>query len=685
MSDLGAGARAVAGRWRRCIGSVPGQWGILFLILFILVGATAANLYVARQRVEANERERLLTQARVVRENLQANLTAISEVLRGLRDDIRQRPADPRLNEQLRLLTAAMPGIRTLIVLDGQGVVQASNRLNLAGVNLAHRDYFHAARQSADSGQFFVSPPFLTMLNVYGVLVAQTVREADGRFGGLVAAVLDPKYFETLLGSVLYAEDMWTALAHGDGLQFVMVPNREGQIGKNLAQPGSFFSRHRDSGNEVDVFTGTVYATGEERMMAIQTIYVPAIGQDKPLVVAVGRDLDAVFAGWRRGVVVQATLVALIAVGSVLGLWLFRRRQRDFAIQEARSVSALKAQERFLRALSTNTPGMVAYWDRELTCRYASQKYVEWFGQGRVQIVGIGLADIMGARSLAMDRPQIAQALMGEAQLFERHVRLSDGHAGHVIVNYIPDSVDGRVEGFFSLVTDISRQKRDHEARVAAMATQRDALVREIHHRIKNTLQAVAGMLRRQLGNYHELRDPLEQAVQQVFAIASVHGLQGKADGELPRIADMLTDIVRDAQTLIDVQCRLNLVIDSAVGRRVAAAEAVPLALAVGELLRNAVKHGRNAEQSDDQGRPCVEVCLAERGTAVSITIANMGGPLPPEFDFATGTGIGTGLGLVRSLLPPQGVHLEYSDADGRVVAALRLEPPVLNAELGAS
>ncbi|NJM11713.1 MAG: hypothetical protein HC889_07365 [Synechococcaceae cyanobacterium SM1_2_3] len=56
----------------------------------------------------------------------------------------------------------------------------------------------------------------------------------------MVTAALDPQYFVPLLDSVRYAPDMDTALIHGDGDIFMLMPDREGVIGKNVAQPGAF-------------------------------------------------------------------------------------------------------------------------------------------------------------------------------------------------------------------------------------------------------------------------------------------------------------------------------------------------------------------------------------------------------------------------------------------------------------
>jgi two-component sensor histidine kinase len=102
-------------------------------------------------------------------------------------------------------------------------------------------------------------------------------------------------------------------------------------------------------------------------------------------------------------------------------------------------------------------------------------------------------------------------------------------------------------------------------------------------------------------------------------------------------------------------------------------AESVPIALIVNELLFNAVKHGATA-----QAEQAIRIMLQGSEKEMHLVIYSVHGRLPQDFDFAAGRGLGTGLTLVKSLLPPAGANLSIANADGGVRAELRLTPPVL-------
>ena len=83
------------------------------------------------------------------------------------------------------------------------------------------------------------------------------------------------------------------------------------------------------------------------------------------------------------------------------------------------------------------------------------------------------------------------------------------------------------------VASDVTEQRAAEQARLQAAISQRELLVREVHHRIKNNLQGVAGLLQQIAVRRPEVAPVLKEAVGQVQAIAQVYGLQVGTSGPL--------------------------------------------------------------------------------------------------------------------------------------------------------
>jgi len=219
-----------------------------------------------------------------------------------------------------------------------------------------------------------------------------------------------------------------------------------------------------------------------------------------------------------------------------------------------------------------------------------------------------------------------------------------------------------------TVARDISDLKQEEAVRIAAVRSERDTLIHEVHHRIKNHLQGVVGLLRQ-----HEIDEPavvaaLDEAIGQIRAIAVVHGIYSGAATSDVRLCSVVAAIAAAAPRPVTTRLGACQATGQPCPMRVYDEEAVPLALVLNELITNAVKHG--------EGEVWVEVDDTPPGATV--TIRNTG-RLPAPFDWHEGVGLGTGLRLVRRLLPHPGATLELQEEPSGVVARLTLEPSVVS------
>jgi PAS domain S-box-containing protein len=274
-------------------------------------------------------------------------------------------------------------------------------------------------------------------------------------------------------------------------------------------------------------------------------------------------------------------------------------------------------------------------------------------------------------------RAAVSEIARGHHMDIEYRIVRPDGTMRWIRSRSYPMPSDDETPLICGIAEDITIQKRAEQQRISQEMHQRDALVREVHHRIKNSLQGVAGLLRQKTRKVPAIASDVEDAISQLQAVAVVYGLQGtRADGLL-NLTEMVEAICASAESLLGG--RVDRSFERLFQRPacIAGSEAVSVAVALNELVFNALKH-----QAAPAGKKRARVVLCETRDTAEIRIANRG-RLPKRFDFSAARGVGTGLSLVRTLLASPGAAVEFSGKRGEVEVLLKLRPPLL-AERGS-
>jgi len=348
--------------------------------------------------------------------------------------------------------------------------------------------------------------------------------------------------------------------------------------------------------------------------------------------------------------------------------------------EQARMQELLREREQMFAALVVHSPDIIARLDRGFRHLYVSPAVTGATGRPPEDFIGKTIAEVGMPDGLMTRWKEVANRAFatGSEQSIECTYEGLEGPR-HYESRLVPEKrTNGSVETMLVITRDITHRKvmenalrTSEQQRLTHALHQRNALVKEVHHRIKNHLQGIAGLLRDKAGNNPAAVKTIDAAVTQLQAVAAVYGFQSELAASGVPLSRVLEAICASAEGLGPARVTRGFAADEGVVR-LAEAEAVPVAVALNELVFNAIEHGARCD-----GTQAIEVILRENRSGADIRIVNRG-RLPARFDYARGVGTGTGLDLVRTLLGPSGNRLEFGARDGMVHVHLSLSPPLV-------
>jgi two-component sensor histidine kinase len=206
-----------------------------------------------------------------------------------------------------------------------------------------------------------------------------------------------------------------------------------------------------------------------------------------------------------------------------------------------------------------------------------------------------------------------------------------------VTLRAIPVRHRGERVGAIVLVRDVSEVRHQEQELIT-----KDATIREIHHRVKNNLQTVASLLRIQARRTHNevAHDALSQAMRRVAAIAVVHdtlseGLSQNVDFDdvFDRVLLLIAEVASSHNTTVRPK-------KTGTFGTLPSEYATPLALALTELVTNAVEHGLSGRDGE------VEISARRGDDLLTVRVRDDGVGLP---EGKVGSGLGTQ--IVRTLI----------------------------------
>jgi len=226
---------------------------------------------------------------------------------------------------------------------------------------------------------------------------------------------------------------------------------------------------------------------------------------------------------------------------------------------------------------------------------------------------------------------------------------------------------DGAPSGCVFVLQNVA-ERLAAETQIERSLAEKEILLREIHHRVKNNLQIISSMLNLQADRSAdaETREVFHESEVRIRAMALVHE-QLYRSGDLAHV-DLAGYLDTLAQQVIRYfgrgSCRVEVKVDEAV-RDVSVDQAIPLGLIVNELVTNSVQHGLAEAHAGT-----IHVRLSGNADASELSVSDDGVGFPPGFNVESSDGLG--LHLVQALTGQLGGQFAISsDRGARCVVEL--------------
>ncbi|MDA3950545.1 MAG: PAS domain S-box protein [Spirochaeta sp.] len=341
----------------------------------------------------------------------------------------------------------------------------------------------------------------------------------------------------------------------------------------------------------------------------------------------------------------------------------------------------------YLEEIVASAPDAIITLDPEHRVVEWNPGAAELFGYSAAEAEGRNLDDLVagadpGERRRAAEYS--ARVMRHETVPHTESTRFrKDGTPVAVILADAPILMEGQPIGIVATYKDITEQK-EAERRVRALLEEKDVILQEIRHRIRNDLALVASLLSVQAGQSEspEVVTALNEAQNRIQVIHTVYDrLEMTQTGDTVDLDALLSGVVTDLQRSTlpgDVTVTYN---GTGTAYPTVTRRAVAIGIMVNELITNAVKYAFPgtavpANSEPPATRPRITVSFGAAPDRLTIGVCDNGIGVPAEV--AAGIRRGYGLTVIDALLTQHQGYMEIRRNDGTDV---KLVMPVFTEE----
>ena len=303
------------------------------------------------------------------------------------------------------------------------------------------------------------------------------------------------------------------------------------------------------------------------------------------------------------------------------------------------------SEERYRKLVESMREGM--WVSNELgVFTYVNHRFCEMLGFSRDEVVGRPATAFLDRTNQKTFLQELERQSRRDAVNYELVWSRKDGGQIPTIVSpFVFREGRGRFAGSFAVITDITERKEEEE-RTKASLREKELMLMEIHHRVKNNLQVISSLLKLQSSaiENRQVRDMFKTSHNRIRTMALIHEklYQSKDLARVDFGAYVRSLTTHLFASYAEIAPHVKLAVDIS-GVFLDINTAIPCGLIINELTSNALKHAFPPGRAGQ-----IDVRIRRRDNLYELTVADTGIGLPPGVDFTRTESLG--LQLVNTL-----------------------------------
>lgn len=304
-----------------------------------------------------------------------------------------------------------------------------------------------------------------------------------------------------------------------------------------------------------------------------------------------------------------------------------------------------RSREKF-QQLFSNAPIGIVMMDKHQEIRAINKAFEDIFGYEQGEIEGIDIDRLIVPDEEREGAQRISDNIFaGQSASTTARRKRKDGSFVEVLVYGVPVILNERTIAIFGIYVDITERKQANE-RIKKSLKEKEVLLAEIHHRVKNNLAVITGLLELQQYNTEldEAKEILKESQLRINSIALIHEKlyqnenlsQISIDVYLNELIDIITNSMRTEETDVAIHVEADAAF-------LTINQAIPCGLILNELITNAYKH---AFHGRDKGN--VTIRLVKHDRNVHFAFEDDGTGIPESVNLEAPSSLG--LTLIQTL-----------------------------------